>query len=224
MFAGTSEVGLYQVGSSMAAVMALITNSFQQAWGPFALSIHRDDDAKKVYAKVLVVYAWVATVACVGLTLFSSEVIRLVATSRYEGAARVVGLLAFANIMMGFYYIAAIGLNICKQTKPIGIAITVAAALNVALNLLLVPRWGLVGSAVATLLSQVPLPVFLFYSAQRMYPVPYRFLTVAGILGTGVGVAVLGLWRGECSTARCILGKLLLVGVLVPWVLAVRKA
>lgn len=36
-----SEVGLYQIGTSFASAVALITGAFQSAWGPFAYSIYK---------------------------------------------------------------------------------------------------------------------------------------------------------------------------------------
>ena len=49
----TSEVGLYQIAGSIALGMALLTTAFQQAWGPFAMSIYKHGDATAVYARVL---------------------------------------------------------------------------------------------------------------------------------------------------------------------------
>lgn len=181
-FSSTSEVGLYQVGSTVASVVALGTGAFQQAWGPFAMSIHKQPEAKQVYANVLLAYMWLSCLISTALALFAPELLRLFTTEAYVGASRVVGLLAFNYVMIGLGYIAAIGPAIVKTTKPYGLAVTVAAGLTIGLNFLLVPHLGKEGSALATLLAQAVVPLYVFYCSQKLYPIPYRFAPAFGIL------------------------------------------
>lgn len=200
-YASTTEVGLYAVGSALAAVVAMITNAFQQAWGPFALSIHKQDDAKQVYAHVLTIYMWLTCLASAALTILAPEALQLLATESYVGAADVVAFLTLSYVMIGLGYIASVGTAIVKTNAPTGVAVTVAAALNIALNIVLVPSLGKTGAAVATLISQSVVPVYIFFRAQQLYPIPYRFgpplgilvLTVA-VMALGTGLRVEGLW------------------------------
>ena len=138
------------------------------------------------------------------------------ATEQYVGASTVVGPLAFSYVMMGLVYIAAIGPGIVKTTAPIGIAVAFAAALNIALNFLLVPNYGKEGAAVATLISQSAVPIYLFYRSQQMYPIPYRF-------GPAVGLVVLAwilIWIGSSwqfdSLWVGVIAKLALVSLFIP--------
>lgn len=191
-YTSTSEVGLYQVGSSLAAVIALGAHAFQKAWPPFALSIHKDADAKQVYANVFLGYLWLACGATTALALLAPEVLRVVATQRYVGASTVVGLLALGNVMIGLRYIAAIGPAIMKTGWPVGWAAGIGAALHIALNFLLVPPMGKLGAAIATLLSQSAAMLYLFYRSQQLYLVPYRFAPGAGL----VALSLLLMWLG----------------------------
>lgn len=181
-FSSTSEVGLYQVGSAVASVVALVTGAFQQAWGPFAMSIHKQPEAKQVYANVLLAYLWLTCLISTALALFAPELLRLFTTEAYVGASRVVGLLAFNYVMIGLGFIAVIGPAIVKTTKPYGLAVTVAAGLTIGLNFLLVPHLGKEGSAIATLLGQAVVPLYVFYCSQKLYPIPYRFASAFEIL------------------------------------------
>lgn len=191
-YGNASEVGLYQVGVSLAAIVAIATGAFQQAWGPFSMSIHKRADAKQVYASVFLVYIWLACALSTAIALFAPELVRLLATARYLGASSVVGILAFSYVMIGLTYIANVGPTIAKVTAPAGLALTAAALLNILLNLLLTPRLGKVGSAIATLVSQALVPAFLFYRSRSIYPIPYRFAPAVGILGLSAGLILLG--------------------------------
>ena len=67
--------------------------------------------------------------------------------------------------------------------------------MNVALNLVLIPPYGMMGAAVATLVAYVVLFVAMWVNSRRVYPVAYqwrRVITLACVAGalTAVGVAV----------------------------------
>jgi len=173
-----------------------LTTAFQQAWGPFALSIHTQKDARKVYSATLSAYLVITCLATVSLTLLAPEIINLVATKQYSGASTVIGFLSMSYVLIGLTYIAATGPTIVKRSGPTGIAMTMAAVLNIILNILLVPRLGRTGSALATMLAQAVIPIYLFYRAQSMYPIPYRFRDALGILAVTVGLIVFGVvWQ-----------------------------
>lgn len=183
-FSSTLEVGLYEVGNAVASVVALATAAFQQAWGPFAMSIHEQPEAKQVYASTLLFYLWLTCLASTTVSLFAPELLHIFTTEAYVGAGRVASFLAFGYVMIGLGYIAVIGPTIVKTTKPYGFAVIVAAILTIGLNFLLVPHFGKEGSAIATLLAQTFVPIYVFYRSQKLYPIPYRF-------GTGIGILAL---------------------------------
>ena len=146
------------------------------------MSLHKRAEAQQVYAGALLLYVWVMGLVATALTLVAPEVLHLISKPEYAAAASVVGLLAFSFIFIGLKFIAAIGLNIVKDTRPIGLAVSLAFIAFVVLSTLLVPRYGIVGAALSTLVSQALIPVYLFWRAQHAYPVPYRFGSAALVL------------------------------------------
>jgi O-antigen/teichoic acid export membrane protein len=215
-YTNTAQVGLYSVGSSLAAGVALVTGAFQQAWGPFALSIHTQPDAKQTYATVFLFYLWVAGAISAALSLFAPEILRLLATKQYAGASPVVGVLALSYVMIGLTYIAATGPAIAKRTGPTGIAMAGAAVLNILLNFALVPTFGKLGSAVATLIAQSLTPIYLFWRSQRLYRIPYRFVAGAAIVVAALLVMAVGAQVSSGSVWVAVLVKTALLSLFVP--------
>lgn len=215
-YTNTAQVGLYSIGSSLAGGVALITGAFQQAWPPFSLSIHTQSDARDTYAAVFLYYLWFACAISAGLSLFAPEIIRILATKQYSGASSVVGILALSWVMIGLTYIAATGPSIVKTMRPTGIAMVSAAILNIALNFLLVPRYGKVGSAVATLISQALTPIVLFYRSQQLYHIPYRFRGGVVVVAMTVIIIAIGAQFGNLIGWSTVLMKLALLALYLP--------
>jgi O-antigen/teichoic acid export membrane protein len=209
-FTSTREVGLYQIGTTVATAAALVTNAFQQAWGPFALSIHKAENANQVYAQVLTLYTVGTSAICLLLTLFAPEILQVLTNPRYYDAAWVASILSFNYLLIGLGYIASIGLGIAKKTAPMGFIMTVSAGLIILFNFILVPIMGMEGSAVATFGAQAIVPLCLFYRSQKIYPIPYNFravgivLLLALLLGFGTR---LFLWQQEVGPYLSILFK-----------------
>jgi O-antigen/teichoic acid export membrane protein len=67
-----------------------------------------------------------------------------------------------------------------------------AAAVDIALNLILIPPYGRMGAAVATVSAYTVLFVLMAWRAQRVFQVPYQWRRVATLAVAAVGLTVLG--------------------------------
>jgi O-antigen/teichoic acid export membrane protein len=187
-----SETGLYSVGVRIASAMVLLLTAFRMAWPAFAYSIEDDEEARRTYAWVLtyltVVSAWVAT----GLALLSPWLVEWLAAPAFASASRVVGPLAFAAVAFGGYIVVAIGIGRQKRTQFNWVVTGAAAAVNVTLNLTLIPPFGMMGAAVATAAAYVVMFAGMTWWSQRIYPVPYQWRRVATAVAAGIALAVAG--------------------------------
>jgi O-antigen/teichoic acid export membrane protein len=186
----THEVGLFGIGAMVASGLGLFTGAFQQAWGPFAFSIINDAEAKKIYANVFLLYGYVIGLLAALLMLYAPEILMTFTTSDYYDSAWVAGILGYNLLFIGLSYIAIIGTTIVKSTRPYGYAMLYATILTILLNVILIPRFGKEGSALATVIAQVLVPVYLFYIGQKVYPIPYKFAHVAVVIITLLAIVV----------------------------------
>ncbi len=189
-FKGKTEVGLFGVGAMLASGIGLFTGAFQQAWGPFAYSIIDKPDAKNVYASVFLYYGYGLGFLSACLMMFAPEVLMIFTTKTYYSASWVAGILGYNLMLIGFSYIAIIGVSISKTTVPYAIAMLYAAIATILLDILMIPLWGKEGSALATVLAQLIVPCYLFYKGQKVYQIPYDFKKVALVLILLLAVSV----------------------------------
>jgi O-antigen/teichoic acid export membrane protein len=190
--ADVSEAGLYSVGVRVASAIVLLLTAFRMAWPAFAYSIRDEQEARRTYAFVLtyltVVTAWVA----LALTLLSPWIVELLAAARFAESSEVVGPLAFSTVSYGAYVVVAIGVGRARRTKFNWVVTGAGAAVNVALNLILIPTYGMMGAAIATVAAYTTMAVGMAWWSQRIYPVPYQWRRVATATFGAVALAILG--------------------------------
>ena len=109
----------------------------------------------------------------------------------YEGE-RVVAPLAFGGVAYAAYIVMAIGVGRAKRTQFNWVITGVAAVVNVGLNLLLIPPYGIMGAAVATVVAYVVMFLGMTWYAQRVFPTPYQWRRVLTAVAAAVGLLLLG--------------------------------
>ncbi|MSO94704.1 MAG: flippase [Thermoleophilia bacterium] len=188
----TSEVGLYSVGVRVASAMVLLLTAFRTAWPAFAYSIKSDEEARNTYAWVLtylvVLTTWIAT----ALTLLSPWLVAWLTTPEFASASRVVGPLAFAAVSFGGFIVISIGIGRARRTQFTWVVTGIAAVVNVTLNLVLIPRYGMMGAAIATVAAYTVMFAGMAWWAQRIFPCPYQWRRVLTAAAAGIALASLG--------------------------------
>jgi O-antigen/teichoic acid export membrane protein len=173
--------------------MVLLFTAFQVAWPAFAYSIEDEEEAKRTYSYVLTYLMFVAAWAAVGLSLFAPWIVHVL--GRQPGfwpAAVAVPALAFSSVFYAGFIVVTIATGRARQTKFNWIAAAAGAALNFGLNVWLIPAYGMLGAAYATLAAYILLMIVRTWNAQHVYPVSYQWRRVVVLLLAAGAVTGLG--------------------------------
>ena len=189
--AGRGEVGVYSIGVRIASVIVLLLTAFRTAWPAFAYSIEDDRDARRTYGYVLTYLLFVVCWIALALGLTSPWIVHIF-PAQYWAGSRVVAPLAFAGAAQAGYMVVAIGIGRARRTGFNWVVTGGAAALNVALNLALIPPYGMMGAAIATVGAYTLMFVAMTWHAQRVYPVPYQWRRVVTLVAVAVALVVAG--------------------------------
>jgi O-antigen/teichoic acid export membrane protein len=185
----TFEVGLYSFACNIGnlVTLAIGTPVIGGVW-PTIRRMEASPDRQRAFVRQMTTFVCAASVAMVVfLSIFSNEAIRVLAWGKPEfaAAAVVVPLLAFSQALQGLAAFTEAGISLGNRPAYIsGIAIT-SAAVNIGLNLLLVPQFGLLGAGWATLTSFVLWNALHVYFSRRFYRIKFdvRRFVHAGLTG-----------------------------------------
>jgi O-antigen/teichoic acid export membrane protein len=179
-----AALGHYGIGQKMTRLITLLFMAFGTAWSPFIYALYAEDPQreKQVRATISPIYFAVLAFAGVLMTGLAPEIIHLVVSDAFLPAVAVVGPLSLGLIGSGLSQLLCTGISLSKQTGYFALHMGICSLITVMMNLLLVPRWGITGSAWASAAGFATLNVLYYHTGQRVYPTPYplfRLLTMA---------------------------------------------
>jgi O-antigen/teichoic acid export membrane protein len=186
------EVGLYSIGVRVASALVLLLTAFRLAWPAFAYSIDDDREAQRTYSFVLTYVVYVCCWIALALGLLAPWIVKLITTRAFYPAQNVVAPLAFGVAAFGAYVVVQIGTGRARQTRSNWLVTGAAAALNVALNFALIPTYGRMGAAIATVAAYTLLFIGMAWRAHRVFPVAYQWRRVATLGLASVGLTIVG--------------------------------
>jgi O-antigen/teichoic acid export membrane protein len=190
--AGAAAVGLYAIAVKFANGMQVLVRGFHLAWPPLAYSIRDDDEARGSYALIVTWFVAVCSLAVLGLWLLAPWLVDALADERFYEAHEAVGPLAAGTALYALYLVLVIILGRTGRTEYSFPATAVAVAVNVALNLLLVPDHGIIGAGVALLVSYAVVVALMHAITRRLFYVPYEWGRLALAVGLAAGLIAVG--------------------------------
>jgi O-antigen/teichoic acid export membrane protein len=179
IFCGLKVVGIYSVGYSLGMVMILFVAAFSSAWTPYFNSfVNNQQEAEKLFGKVLEYYIMGMGFLCLCMFLFAKPVVVMMTTAPFYGAYSVVGLIALSQLLYGCYIIFLPGLYYAKKSGKVNLIIILASCINILLNLILVPKWDMLGATLATVFSFFVMAVATHFTAKKYLVIHFDWLKI----------------------------------------------
>jgi O-antigen/teichoic acid export membrane protein len=186
-----AAIGVYSFGYQVASVISIIVVSFNFAWSPYFFRIGERPSAPVLYRHVATLVIAGLLAIAVGLSALAPEIVNVVATSRYAQAVDVIRVVAFASVFQGQYTMLVTVIFFRKRTGRLAMLTLGAGITNFLLNILLIPRIGIMGAAWSTLIAYGAWALATTWFALRLYPI--RLDATRSIVLASVAVAVVWL-------------------------------
>lgn len=210
LFVSLDNIGVYGVSVSFGLMQKLFLNAFQSAWAPFIFDTAREKDAQPIFRTVTTYGIAILALLTAGLSTIGRDTVaamthgRLLAANdpRWAEVQTVITWTAVGVFLQGFYLLTSIGLNITKRTAYYPIATIPAAAVNIGLNFLLIPHFGIVGAAWANGAGYTVQALLGFVFSQRFYRIEYEWSRLLRISGAALAATVAARALPSMNAAR----------------------
>jgi O-antigen/teichoic acid export membrane protein len=208
--AGLADAGLYSLSVKFAQAVNVLVKGFQLAWPPLAYSIQDDEEARRAYAVIVTWFVVVCTFFVTGMWLLSRWIVRALAAPEFFESYEAIGLVSTGVMLYALYLVLVVVLGRTGRTEFNFPATGAGTAVNIGLNLLLIPSLGIVGAGLALVASYAVVLALMYVFTQRLFAVPYEWLR----LGQALLLAALLVAAGELLLPTEGLDGFLLRGIL----------
>lgn len=159
VFMGTDAVGKYSAAYNLTFyIQTVFITSISLTVYPACIELKNKEDinaSRQFLHRVLPWYVMIASAVTLGFCALDTDIFLLAASSKYAEATVVLSPVMFGAFFFGLFTIASTEFFIAKQTMRLALLMGGGAVLNMILNILLVPSFGLIGAAYASLVPEV---------------------------------------------------------------------
>ena len=189
---GLAEAGFYALAVKIAQSVNVLVRGFQLAFPPLAYSITDDDEARQAYSVIVTWFAVLMAFVVSAVWLVAPWIVRIFAAPDYFPAQEAVGPVAAGTALYALYMVLLVVLGRTGRTEFNFPATLAGVGVNIALNVILLPKLGILGAGVSLAVSYLVVLVLMYVFTQRLFPVPYEWGRLAKALLSTAAIIALG--------------------------------
>ncbi|MBU8752324.1 lipopolysaccharide biosynthesis protein [Priestia megaterium] len=174
------EVGIYSGAMNIVKLLNIFQSAFVISWVPLVYEYRKknpNDTSFYVIANRIVSYIMIMLATI--LILFKDVIIKFLG-SEYSQAVGIFPFLLLMPIMYTISETTSLGINFSKKTYYHVIISAVAAICNILLNVILVPKYGAIGAAIATGISYFVFFILRTIISNKLFKVEYKLFSFIG--------------------------------------------
>ena len=166
---GLVQLGIYSATSKVAMIMAMFTQAFRYAYEPFVFGKNKEGDNRKMYSAAMK-YFFIFSLLAFLAVMFYMDILRyMVARDYWEGL----------SVFKGIYFNLSFWYKLTDETQWGAYFSIIGCAVILALNIWLVPTYGYVASAWASVAGYGVITLLSYIIGQKKYPVSYPLKDMA---------------------------------------------
>jgi O-antigen/teichoic acid export membrane protein len=129
-----------------------------------------------------------------GITLLGEDIIKIISTEIYYQASTIVPYIALSYLFFGIYFMINIGISIKKKTEYSALILGFSAVVNIILNYILIPKYGINGAAISTLISYLILLISAYFINNKLYDIKYQWSRIFKIAVASAIIIIINLF------------------------------
>lgn len=162
-----AELGIYSLAVQVSMVLSIFYTSINNAVVPRYTRLRKE--GKQVKAKkILKVFSYVILIFGVLSIPIAMMGIKLLSSQEYHSAVIIIPILLIGHMIRGFYLIPVAKLFYSKKTVAIAKSSTIAAIINIIINLIAIPFIGVYGAIISTIVAEI-VSYLLIYRASKIH-------------------------------------------------------
>ena len=191
-YVSSADVAVYEIGYLGASVVGIVMHGMHSAWIPDFFRTASTQSGIDRYARIADIVLLGVFSSSLVIVFFAADAVALVAGSDYSLSPIVTRIVMLGMLAQAIYFLFKNPLLYQAQTKSMLLFTTFGLTVNVTLNLILIPSYGIWGSAWATVLTYTSMAILVVMLGRRSLPIPWnwrRIIIISTISAIGISAS-----------------------------------
>lgn len=171
---GVSSNGIYAIANKIPTVLNILYSIFSQAWQLSAIEEAENDQKSKFYTDVFNVFSTIMLLGTSFILVFIKIIVQFFLEDSYQEVWRYVPFLLLSVVFTSFSSFLGTNYIAMKETKGLLKTSFLGAFINILLNILLIPKIGLNGASISTMISFLAVWIVRIYDTRHFVNIDFN--------------------------------------------------
>lgn len=178
------EVGYYNAAFKIIVFLAIMRASYAETIYPLASNYYQTslDSLKRLLQSSTKLMVTLALPLAIGGTILARPIMNLIFGTRYDNGIIALQILIWVAAIRFINVAYARGLLSCGGERRYARVVTVAVVGNIVLNFILIPPFGLIGAAIASVAMQIVMFIGFYAEFGKVMKIPFVIYLVKPLL------------------------------------------
>ena len=187
-----AQLGIYAACYKLAIIMMIFIQMFRYAAEPFFFAEAKKKNAKDTYSRVMSLFVGFTWSIFLMVTLYIDVFKHFIGEAFWPGL-QIVPIILSAKLFLGVFYNLSVWYKLTNKTFYGALIATVGGMLTILLNVLLIPKFGYLGSAWASFVSYFVIMLLSYYWGKYHYKIRYNIRIIFSYTAFAVVVYIMSI-------------------------------
>ena len=195
-YSNLDEIGFYSIGSTFSQPIMLVNMAIAMSSSVLLMSMYSDEKdenkpkTKTFFKNIFDIYISIAIIIAVSISVFSYELVYYITTPEYINSILAIPFLLFGLVLDQSFQITSSGMTLKEKSQPYIWIALIASSINVLLNFYFIPKFGFVGAAITTVISNIVFLIVGLTWSKRYFNVNWKIHRHISIMAISFGIAL----------------------------------
>jgi O-antigen/teichoic acid export membrane protein len=150
---GEEQTGIYSLAYQIGMIVNIVLMGLNRSWQPIFYDSLKNKSEQNTIKDTIKNYGKIIFILSLFIIIFAEEAVVLFIDKQYHSSANLIPIIVIGYFLLFLYTLYANYSFYFKKTSSIAIITVLASLLNIILNYVFIPKFGLIASAITTLIS-----------------------------------------------------------------------
>ncbi|MBI5404448.1 MAG: oligosaccharide flippase family protein [Ignavibacteriae bacterium] len=176
-----SVVGIYSASYRLGTVMSLAIAAFRFSWTPYFLNIADNPDNKRIIPEIFTYFVFAGLILFLFFAFFTEPIVKFsiggysLLDSKYYGGLVIIPIILLSYFFSGLFANMNVVPFYANKTSILLLISSEGLLLNVILNVILIPKYMMLGAAYSTLITYAVMFIHIYFLSQKIYKIKYQW-------------------------------------------------